>query len=527
MKITWLACVYSLLCGCYISCNGRLPNIFFILADDLGWNDLSYHNGSDFVTPNIDTLASTGLILNNYYVQHICSPTRSALMSGRYPIHTGLQHGVIAPDAPYGLPLNEVILPQELKRSSSVNYTTHMIGKWHIGFFETPYTPNIRGFDTFYGYYLGEEDYFYHNRSYDGVSGYDLRNNLAPIYEANNYSTFLYGNITKRILEDYVNDTSENKNPFFIYLPFQAVHGPNQDKKKKKKKAPQQYVERFSNITNSDRQMLAAMATVMDEVVGQLIETLHETNLWDNTLVIFSTDNGGPQSSQRNNYPLRGSKATLWEGGVRGDGFVTGGVLNPSRRGQVSNELMHVTDWLPTLCEWVGVAPTNPEILDGQSQYEMIQYGKPSPRIEILHNIDPVDCEEIICGGLRYQQWKFVIGTEVMSTSVDDSGWVPLSDANETHPTVQCNGKQPVFNASSELCPFNGKGCLFDIINDPCEYKDLSLEYPDIYDFMLQRLILYNRSMVTPLFLLYPSQPDQANPALFGNFWSPWVDQQV
>eukprot|EP01084_Bolivina_argentea_P003681 6926_1 len=107
-----------------------LPNILFILVDDLGWNDLSYHGGCDFPTPNIDALHNSGLTLNNYYTQHICTPTRSAIMSGMYPIHTGLQDKVLYATGPYGLPLNFTTLPQELKK---VGYNTHMIGKWHLG----------------------------------------------------------------------------------------------------------------------------------------------------------------------------------------------------------------------------------------------------------------------------------------------------------------------------------------------------------------------------------------------------------
>eukprot|EP01084_Bolivina_argentea_P120099 212891_1 len=132
--------------------SAKLPNVILILVDDLGWNDISFHNASDFTTPNIDNMAHQSLILNHYYIQHICSPTRSALMSGLYPIHTGLQHGVIRPTSPYGLPLDITILPQDLKRAG---YQTHAIGKWHCGFFTEDYVPTSRGFDSYFGYYLG------------------------------------------------------------------------------------------------------------------------------------------------------------------------------------------------------------------------------------------------------------------------------------------------------------------------------------------------------------------------------------
>eukprot|EP01084_Bolivina_argentea_P177263 306571_1 len=196
-----------------------LPNILFILIDDLGYNDISYHKGCDFPTPNIDALATSGLQLNNYYIQHICSPTRSALLSGLYPVHTGFQDGVIQTISGYGLPLDLTILPQDLKRAG---YDTHMIGKWHIGFFEPRYVPTARGFDSYFGFYSAAETYYYHNCTDQGVHGYDFRNLTHPIIMNGQYSTYLYGNETIRILNQY--DKSDEKHPFFIYLAMQAVH---------------------------------------------------------------------------------------------------------------------------------------------------------------------------------------------------------------------------------------------------------------------------------------------------------------
>eukprot|EP01084_Bolivina_argentea_P310375 537070_1 len=332
-----LLCLFMFIAVSLIYNAAAVPNILFILIDDLGFNDLSYHNGSDFLTPNIDKLASNALELNNYYIQHICTPTRSAFLSSLYPIHTGLQHGVILADQPYGLPLNLTILPEDLKR---ISYQTHIIGKWHLGFFAPEYTPLFRGFDTHFGYYEGMEDYYYHNNSHDGLSGYDLRNQTNPIMLPNKYSTYLYGNETIRILKKYDHDTNNN-NPFFIYLPFQAVHAPLE--------APQYIIDSFSKtITNKNRRILAAMTTVLDDVIGQIVDFLqNESNkkLWDNLILIFSTDNGGPVQESNSNFPLRGSKATLWEGGVKGNGFISGGWLNDNRRGKQMNALMHITDW--------------------------------------------------------------------------------------------------------------------------------------------------------------------------------------
>lgn len=250
---------------------------------------------------------------------------------------------------------------------------TALFSKWHLGFFSPEYAPTSRGFDTFFGYYLGAEDYYLHDRKYDGVHGFDLRNNTKKIKKENQYSTYLYGNETMRILQNYA--TEKSSSPFFIYLAFQAVHGPLE--------APQSIIDRFNeSITAASRQKKAAMVTVLDDVIGEITEYLKSEesgNLWENTMVIFSTDNGGPVGNsgvEANNFPLRGSKATLWEGGVKGVGFVTGGWLNKDRRGKQMNALMHITDWYPTLCAVAGCVPSNSSILDGYDQLDNLQNGE-------------------------------------------------------------------------------------------------------------------------------------------------------
>eukprot|EP01084_Bolivina_argentea_P274855 468610_1 len=525
--------MFALVFTWLITQNNASPNILFILVDDLGWNDLSYHKGCDYSSPNIDKLASNALELNNYYIQHICSPTRSALLSGTYPIHTGLQHGVIGCAAPYGLPLHYTIIPQDLK---SVNYGTHIIGKWHIGFFAPSYTPIYRGFDTHFGYYCGMEDYYYHNNSANGDKGYDFRNQTEPIFIPNSYSTYLYGNETIRILKKYDND-QENKN-WFIYLPFQGVHSPLQ--------APQYIIDSFNKtITDTNRRKKAAMVTVLDDVIGQIINFLqHESKkqLWDNLVLIFSTDNGGPVQQAASNFPLRGNKATLWEGGVKGAGFISGGWLNKTRRGKTMNGLFHITDWYPTLMDIVGIKASNSSILDGYSQLNNIQIGESdiySPRSQIVHNIDPVGCTNnmTICGGIRMKDYKLVIGREVDKKSTDgngcmnDCGWCPLSDVNQNYTSIQCsvNGGNYGFpnltqNYIKNNCPFNQKPCLYNIVSDPCEYYDLSQNDTQMFEKIYNRLLYYNSTMVTPLSLLYPVNSTAANPANLGGFWGPWIN---
>lgn len=137
------------------------PNILLIVADDLGYNDVSWHN-PDIISPHLEKLARNGVILEDHYVQPICTPTRSALMTSYYPIHTGRQHSVLWLQEPKGLYTNFTLMPQYFK---AIGYRTHAVGKWHLGFCNEDYLPTKRGFDTFYGFYTGSEDYYYHTRS--------------------------------------------------------------------------------------------------------------------------------------------------------------------------------------------------------------------------------------------------------------------------------------------------------------------------------------------------------------------------
>ena len=182
------------------------PNILMLVMDDLGWNDTSY-KGSDIPTPNIDKLANEGIRLQQYYVQRLCSPTRSAILADRYPYHMGLAAGVIRPGRPYGMPLNQTTLANELKKGG---YITHIVGKWHLGMCKWEYTPTYRGFDSFYGYYNGAEDYFTHYRSEGEYHGIDFRNNTKPVTNKSGfYSTNLFSEAIEQIINNHDNDKGQ------------------------------------------------------------------------------------------------------------------------------------------------------------------------------------------------------------------------------------------------------------------------------------------------------------------------------
>jgi len=283
------------------------PNIVYIVADDMGWGDVGFH-GSDIPTPNLDRLASQGARLEQFYVLPMCTPTRAALMTGRYPLRYGLQTGVIPSAGTYGLPLDEYLLPQLLKNAG---YATAMVGKWHLGHAKPEYWPRQRGFDNFYGALVGEIDHFTH--SSHGVL--DWYRNNEPL-EEEGFDNTLLGEEAARILQSH-----DGANPLFLYLAFTAPHTPFQ--------APQQYLDRFKHMKDENRRAYAAMISVLDDGIGKVVAALEAKGLRDNTLIIFHSDNGGVKDSMfsgdskvagpmpADNGPYRAGKGTLYEGGTR------------------------------------------------------------------------------------------------------------------------------------------------------------------------------------------------------------------
>jgi arylsulfatase A-like enzyme len=432
---------------------GERPNIVFFLADDLGWSDVGFHQ-SEIKTPNIDKLAAEGAKLEAFYVQPVCSPTRAALMTGRYPMRHGLQVGVVRPWAQYGLPLEERTLPQALQEAG---YVTAICGKWHLGHFQRAYLPTQRGFLHQYGHYNGALDYFTHIR--DG--GFDWHRDDKACQDEG-YTTELLGKEAVRLIEEH--DTAK---PLFLYVPFNAPHSPLQ--------APQEFLDRYKDITKPQRQKYAAMVSCEDEQIGRIAAALEKKGLAKNTLIIFSSDNGGPTQSGATNGPLRAGKGTLYEGGVRVAAFARWpGKIDA---GKAVTEPLHMVDWYPTLLKLAGASSEQKLPLDGRDAWPTIVAGKPSPHDEILHNTTPAN------GAIRVGNWKLVLNGGLHEGGSEALAEAPAAKAK------QGKKNQPAAAESVEL---------FNLADDPYEKTNLAGKEPARVKDLQTRLAAYAKSALPP-----------------------------
>lgn len=512
-----LSISFTIFCMVYVLIEGR-PNIIFLLADDLGWNDLSFHGSPQIPTPNLDSLAQSGVILNNYYVLPVCSPSRGALMTGLYPIHTGLQHDVIYVTQPWGLPLNKTLLPQHLRK---LGYETHAIGKWHLGFFKKEYTPTYRGFDSHYGYWGGKEDYYDHTQQMGEMWGLDFRDNMKPSNDGlGKYSTLQFADKAAQVIKDH-----NNSKPLFLYVAYQAVHSANSYDTLQ---APPEYIERFPYIKNKNRRIFAGMVSALDDSVKTILDALKSKNMLKNSIIVFSTDNGGAAAgfndNAASNWPLRGVKCSLWEGGVRGISFIWSPLLR--NKGRTSMDLMHITDWLPTLYYAAGGNVSNLNELDGINMWDTLSHGKTCPRTEVLLNIDPISK----VSALRVGSYKVIQGT--LFNGIWDGWYGPSGRENNTLQYMFENKSLKKPEVNSELlchkkcknvtaCFPGNSPCLFNVDEDPCEFNNLADQKPDILNTLLRRLSFYKKSAVRPG--NKPLDP-QSNPKFHNYIWTNWMD---
>jgi arylsulfatase A-like enzyme len=409
------------------------PNVLYILADDLGWGDVSMH-GAPIKTPNIDGLSIQGIELTQHYVCPMCTPSRACLLTGRYASRFG-PHATVPSNAP--------VLPDDYPTLATVlrddGYDTALFGKWHLGS-ATPYSPNHYGFNTAYGSLAGGIDPYNH-RYKRGQFSMTWHRNGTPIEEK--------GHVTELIVRAACEWIESRDRPWFCYVPFTAVHVPI--------KPPQEWLsfyqyQHFDDdpLKDASFRRYAAYASHMDHGVGQLLESLARTCQRENTLIIFASDNGAinewplyktdvypgwQEASPRlgSNFPLRGVKAQLYEGGIRTPTIINWrGRLAPGRM----EHPVHIVDWMPTLTALVGAKHREDPHYDGRDIWPLITGQQSAPANRSLF-------------------WNFKGGAVL---GVRRSGWKLIS-------------QQEAGTQRTEL---------FHIDQDPYETTELARDYPHV-----------------------------------------------
>lgn len=400
MRAQFLSILLGLLCLAGNSFAAERPNILLIFADDLGIGDVSCY-GSEIATPNIDSLARAGTKFDAFYVAApVCTPSRFALMTGRYPqrSHDKMMTALMflgQRDDTRGIRPDEQTVAEFLQRAG---YRTALIGKWHLGHGQPEFSPSQHGFEYTYGTHGGAVDY------------YTLKYGNKPDWYRNDVALEEKGYATDLIAADAVRWLKEQKadKPFFLYLAFTAPHyGKGWDEEKKDvtnilQSKPEDR-ERFKHIADERRREFAGMVGAMDDGIGRVLETLRAQKLDQNTLIVFTSDNGGDPRYGGNNRPFRGQKNQVWEGGIREPCLmVWPGKIKPGSR---ISDPATTLDLFPTFCELAGVTE-KPAISDGQSLVSLLVDGKPLPERDLFWR-QPNGV------ALRRGDWKYVrVGQE-------------------------------------------------------------------------------------------------------------------
>jgi len=392
------------------------PNIIFILADDLGWGDLSCYGRPDYRTPNIDRLALQGTKFTDAYsASAVCTPTRCGYITGRYParFRIGLEEPLISSNSSVGLEPNQQTIGSLMKQSG---YDTALIGKWHLGF-RPEWGPNAHGFDEFFGILAGAGDYFLHK---NGLGKPDLYENLTPV-ERNGYITDL---LTERAV-NYVK--KPRRAPFFLSLQYTAPHWPWQARKGGETvsfndKAP----EPATMSRGGSLKLYAEMIKSLDDGVGRVMHSIRAAGIDRNTLVIFTSDNGGERFSYL--WPFSGQKGNLLEGGIRVPAIVRWPGVVPANR--ITHQMAITMDWTATMVA-AGAKADSPadHSLDGIDLMPVIKGTRPVFDRTFFWRIFSRDA-------VRQGKWKYVRDGEVrrlFDLSIDQR---EQADFSNDHPEI-------------------------------------------------------------------------------------------
>lgn len=380
------------------------------------------------------------------------------------------------------------------------------------------YTPTHRGFDTFFGYYGAFEDHYDHSfriaypdptrdsPSHVSVaSGLDFRNNEDP-YTPHGYSTEIFTRAMQTQILSH--STSNGDKPLFLYGAYQAMHDPLE--------VPEKYLEKCSAIPCEKRKMFCGMMQAVDEGIKNITMTLESEGYLDNTIIILTTDNGGQTGQGSSNWPLRGNKGTVFEGGVRGFSFVWGKELLKKKHRY--SGLMHISDWYRTIVEGIAGLDSVAEDVDGNNMWQAMVENDISPRKEILLQLNPPDQDQdhphlsfVGQAALRFRNWKLIMGEPGCRLSIIDTinkcptGWVQ-------HCCTCESVENPPDNPSQTW--------LFNLDEDPNERNDVHEKYPTIVELLTMKIEAYGSTKVEQP---RPRFDPASDPKNFGGVWTPWM----
>lgn len=428
------------------------PNILVILTDDMGYGDVGFNGGTDVKTPHLDALANQGTKFTSAYNVHpFCGPSRAGLMTGRYPHKIGSQFNLPTSNRSGGLgvPKNETFISKALQNSG---YFTGAIGKWHLGE-EDEFHPNNRGFDEFYGFLNGGHDYFperfkplYEREKKRGLN-HAIHHYLRPLEHNGkivNETEYITDGLSREAVNFIEKAGDDKKQPFFLYLAYNAPHSPMQAKKED--------LDQFPNIKDKKRKTYVSMVYAVDRGVKQVVESLKATGQYENTLIVFLSDNGGKPTLGASNKPLRGRKGSAYEGGSRTPMFFHW--PKHVAAGKTFTHPVSTLDFYPTFAEIAGADIPEDKKLDGKNIWT-----------NVMSNTNARD-------------------GEMLYTMRHRNGFSEVSARKDNWKVANITGK---------------KWQLFNLDNDIGETTDVSSEHPNMVREMVAELDVWSWTHPQPL----------------------------
>ena len=539
------------------------PHVLFILADDYGWGNLGVHRrdaGSspeeiqgkaEVHTPNIDALIDAGIHLDRHYTYKICSPTRSSIQSGRMAVHVNPINSAVTsqnyddPVSGYaGIPRNMTGIAEKMR---DAGYRTHLVGKWDAGMATPEHSPKGRGYETWYGYYQHANDYWHkstvffatgevdaclnhikdlsmHNATYSGPVRDDESLTAACEQDEETDPACYEEHLFKERVLDII-QKHDVSSPLFLFYSFHLIHTPLQ--------VPKAWLHKIDDlvkasggkpIDDENRRLYAAMTLYMDSAIGEAVEALKKKNMYDNTLIIFTSDNGGPiyEPGAASNHPLRGGKYNDWEGGIRTNAFVSGGFVPVERRGKRFEGIINVADWYGTLTELVGVdmkdskseaanswlkekgLPLLPPV-DSVPQWQYIindKNGRPDP-MHLSSKAVLMWPYKLVTGKQPLSAWvgpNYPNCSGTVKSILEHNGPLPAPDDmkvfGESIPLADTPEEQDRQTWTMDC----GTGCLVNVMDDPTEHVNLASDpkYASILSKMQEILKEMNKDLFNP-----------------------------